>query len=111
VVSPQGLIEALGDVPEDSYVRVIAHWLTVADSLDVEPPPTGQQLIDVLVAAATAHRAQSSMMPIPGWTNSRELASYWHPGEDAFFGYSLAHAPQAFFNRGVLIEADSLESV
>ena len=47
------------------------------------------------------------------WTQdpARILPSFWHPGSDRFFAYSLAHAPAEFAARGILIEQDSLVSV
>lgn len=109
--SPQDLVDTLVREEEANYVRVVAYWLTHASDLDAEPGLTGRELIDVLAAAAAAHKAQLLQQKIPKWTNNRRLRSLWHPGDDAFFAYSLAHAPQSFSLRGILIEEDSLESV
>lgn len=41
----------------------------------------------------------------------RHLDQIWCGGYDALFANALAHAPISFSIRGILIEADSLESV
>lgn len=111
VFTAQDLVESLARSSEDSYVRLVAHWMTGGEVTDVEPARTDFEVVDALVAAAVAHLAQTQGLAAPIWTNTRRLRSFWHPGRDAFFAHALLHAPQAFVNRGLLIEADSLESV
>lgn len=109
--TPQDLVDTLTSATPEEYVRIVADWLGRATQLEVEPHPTGNEVIDVLAAAASAHLSLRRGRPSPPWTNSRELASFWHPGDDRFFAWSLVHAPVAFRTRGILIEADSLVSV
>ncbi len=107
------LVAALADAPESDYVRIVADWLTRGTVTSVDPGLTGTAVIDALVAAAVAHLARRGDIPVPGWTSAptRVLRSFWHPGSDRFFAWSLAHAPAEFAIRGVLIEQDSLVSV
>ncbi len=110
--TPQVLANELLAAPETDYVRICAHWLTLGTP-DLEPEFTNNVVVDALVAAAAAHLARSNGAVIPSWTRQpeRALESFWHPGDDAFFAWSLAHAPAEFFIRGVIVEADSLVSV
>ena len=105
------LVDALVNSPEDSYVRIVAHWLTDGEVTPVDPGASGRPIVDALVAAAVAHLALQRGVPVPDWANGRRLDHFWHPGSDAFFANALARSPVAFKNRGVLIERDSLESV
>ena len=94
-----------------STPQVLANELSAAPEL--EPEFTNNVVVDALVAAAAAHLARSNGAVIPSWTRQpeRALESFWHPGDDAFFAWSLAHAPAEFFIRGVIVEADSLVSI
>lgn len=95
------------------YARFVADWMLRATDLDTEPALTGDQVVDALVAAATAHVAMNRGIRVPAWTNAaaRALESYWYVGPSGFFAHALVHSPLSFATRGVLIEADSLESV
>lgn len=107
------LAKTLSSVDEASLVRVVADWLRHGTVSDEAPPLTGSAIADALVAAAVAHLARSRGVPVPRWTHeaSRALPRFWHPGDDAFFAYALAHAPAEFAARGILIERGSLVSV
>lgn len=107
------LAATLAASPEESYVRVVADWLAHAQVVPAAPALTGQPVVDALVAAGTAHLARLNETEAPGWTQepSRVLPSFWHPGSDRFFAYSLAHAPAEFAARGIIVEQDSLVSV
>lgn len=105
------LAETLTRSPESNFVRVVARWLDYGEVTDTPPTPTGSDLVDALVAAAVAHRAHLLGVDAPPWTNEARLNCFWHPGEDVFFANALANSPQAFANRGILIESASLESV
>lgn len=98
---------------EESYVRVVADWLAHGEVTSARPALTGRPVVDALVAAGTAHLARLNEAEAPAWTRepARVLPSFWHPGSDRFFAYSLAHAPAEFAARGILVEQDSLVSV
>jgi hypothetical protein len=99
--------------PEESYVRVVADWLAHGEVASARPPLTGRPVVDALIAAGTAHFARLNKTEAPAWTlePDRILPSFWHPGSDRFFAYSLAHATAEFAARGILVEQDSLVSV
>jgi hypothetical protein len=107
------LAATLAASPEESYVRVVADWLAHGEIAPTGPALTGRPVIDALVAAGTAHLARLSKAEVPAWTGepARVLSSFWHPGSDRFFAYSLAHAPAEFAVRGIIVEQDSLVSV
>lgn len=107
------LAATLAASPEESYVRVVADWLAHGEIAPAGPELTGRPVIDALVAAGTAHLARLNKAEVPAWTGepARILPSFWHPGSDRFFAYSLAHAPAEFAARGIIVEQDSLVSV
>jgi hypothetical protein len=107
------LVATLAAAPEESYVRVMADWLAHGEVAPAGPALTGRPVIDALAAAGTAHLARLNQDEAPAWTQepARILPSFWHPGSDRFFAYSLAHSPAEFAARGILIEQDSLVSV
>jgi hypothetical protein len=107
------LAATLAASPEESYVRVVADWLAHGEVASAGPALTGRPVVDALVAAGTAHLARLNETEAPAWTQdpARILPSFWHPGSDRFFAYSLAHAPAEFAARGILVEQDSLVSV
>lgn len=107
------LAAALTSSPQSDYVRVVAHWLAHGEIDDSEPQPTGNALVDALVASAVAHLARLGNAPIPSWTHDSQrcLDALWHLGSDRFFAYALAHTPAEFLVRGVIVERDSLVSV
>jgi hypothetical protein len=107
------LAATLAASPEESYVRVVADWLAHGEVTSARPMLTGRPVVDALVAAGTAHLARINRTEAPTWTQepARVLPSFWHPGSDRFFAYSLAHAPAEFAARGILVEQDSLASI
>jgi hypothetical protein len=107
------LVATLAAAREESYVRVVADWLAHGEVAPAGPALTGRPVVDALVAAGTAHLARLNETEAPAWTQepTRSLPSFWHPGSDRFFAYSLAHAPAEFAARGILVEQDSLVSV
>jgi hypothetical protein len=110
---PQVLADALTSASDSMYVRLTAHWLSDGDPTGPPPTLTSIRLVDALVAAAVALRAQRIRLPVPAWVNEpcRQLDRLWHPGPPEFFGWSLAHAPAELKARGIVVEADSLVSV
>ncbi|MDR1767675.1 MAG: hypothetical protein LBR32_04480 [Propionibacteriaceae bacterium] len=106
------LSDELAKADPGSYVRLTAHWLTHGDPAD-DPGQSADPRLGALVASAAAYRARALGQEPPAWAwePSRILPSFWHPGEQAFFAWSLAHTPADFLGHGVVIERDSLESV
>src|SRR5262249_13340062 len=107
------LAATLAVSPEESYVRVVADWLAHGEVTSARPALTGRPVLDALVAAGTRPLAGLKEGGAPAWTRepARILPSFWHPGSDRFFAYSLAHAPAEFAARGILVEQDSLASI
>ncbi len=49
---------------------------------------------------------------MPAWTENIRLAGEWFVGDNpAFSEYLLAHSPEPFRSRGVMVDPDALESV
>ena len=99
-------------------MRRTAHWLYEIGNLRHppqfdDPGLTGVPVVDALVAAAAESAALRAGQRSPAWTSQpqRFLDHFWYPGPPSLFAWALAHAPAPFKIRGVLIEADSLESV
>lgn len=111
--TPADLADLLDGVDEHEYVRFTAHWLTGSEDLDTEPPLTGDDVVDALVAAAAALAGYRRHGHEPEWTThtSRALNRFWHPGNPKLFAYALVHAPASFTVRGILIEEKSLTSI
>lgn len=75
-----------------------------------EPPGTGDERWDVLLAALAEHLAARDGHGAPAWCEPRILDRFWFPFNtraarvDAF-----VHAPAAFRRRGVFVPARGLE--
>lgn len=111
---PAELVDTLVSVAEHEYVRFTAHWITYADHLDVEPPFSGDEVVDAIAAAAAALVGLKRNGAEPEWTTrpGRGLRSrLWHPGNPRMFAYSLVHTPGSFLVRGIVVEEDSLASI
>jgi len=113
MASPQMLADVLADVTPDEYVRFVADWISDASDLDVAAKLTGDRVVDAIVAAAAAHVSYNERGWVPTWTEEppRSLSTLWYPGPDVLFANALVHSPLLFTLHGVLVEADSLESV
>jgi transcriptional regulator with XRE-family HTH domain len=76
------------------------------------PSTTGDRRWDALLAGATEELAGQESIPAPDWTEGLRLDHEWFVAEDpAFNGYLLAHSPEPFRSRNVMIDPDALESV
>jgi len=76
------------------------------------PATTGDQRWDALLAGSTEEMAARANAPLPDWIKSVRLEDTWYVTDDpAFNDYLLAHSPQPFRCRGVMIDPDALESV
>ena len=76
-----------------------------------EPPPTGDERWDALLAALAEHlMAQHDLAP-PEWAESRVLARPWFPAQLAVQrAEALIWAPAAFRKHGVYLSARDLEA-
>jgi len=79
--------------------------------LDQEPPPTGDDRWDALLAAIAEHlTAQLDQAP-PAWTRTRVLATPWFPATlPSKRTEALVWAPAAFRKHGVYLSARDLEA-
>jgi len=76
------------------------------------PSTTGDRRWDALIAGAADELAARSNLPAPQWTEGIRLEDEWFVTDDsAFHEYLVAHSPQPFRSRGVMIDPDALESV
>ncbi|MGI6797772.1 hypothetical protein [Gordonia sihwensis] len=87
--TPADLAETLLDLREDEYVRFGAQWIDYAsiEDIGIEPPLTGNQIVDALVAAAAALIGIRRSSGEPAWTTAPERV------------------------RGILVEEDSRANV
>jgi hypothetical protein len=75
-----------------------------------EPPPTGDERWDVLLAALAEHLAAIDGRRGPGWCEQRQLAQFWFPfNTRAARAEAIVHAPAAFRRRGVMVARSELE--
>ena len=76
-----------------------------------EPPVTGDERWDVLLAALAEHLAAQHDQAAPEWTEIRVLQRPWFPGELATQrADALVWAPAAFRKHGVYLSARDLEA-
>ena len=76
-----------------------------------EPPVTGDERWDVLLAALAEHLAAQHDQAAPEWTEIRVLQRPWFPGElETQRADALVWAPAAFRKHGVYLSARDLEA-
>ncbi len=76
-----------------------------------EPPATGGERWDVLLAALAEHLAAQHDQAAPEWTEIRVLQRPWFPGElETQRADALVRAPAAFRKHGVYLSARDLEA-
>ena len=76
-----------------------------------EPPVTGDERWDVLLAALAEHLAARHDQAAPEWTEIRVLQRPWFPGElETQRADALVWAPAAFRKHGVYLSARDLEA-
>jgi len=108
----QELTDSLTEADKSEYVRVVASWINDATNWTDKPTPSGDRLVDTLVAAACGHKAVAAGQPEPDWVQQvPPLDSFWHPGIPGMFAWSFVHSPACFKNKGIIIERDSLVCV
>ncbi len=75
-----------------------------------EPPGTGDERWDVLLAALAEHLAARDGRGAPAWSEPRRLRRFWFPfNTPAARVDAVVHAPAAFRRRGVFVSAHELE--
>jgi hypothetical protein len=78
--------------------------------LATEPPNTGDERWDVLLAAIAEHLAARDGRGAPDWSEPRRLRRFWFPfNTPAARADAVVHAPAAFRRRGVFVSAHELE--
>jgi len=77
--------------------------------LDDEPPRTGDEHWDVLLAALAEHLAAKDGHAPPAWAEARTLRRFWFPfNTRAARVDAVVNAPAAFRRRGVYLAAQEL---
>lgn len=75
-----------------------------------EPPSTGDERWDVMLAALAEHLAARDGRGAPAWSESRRLRRFWFPfNTPAARVDAVVHAPAAFRRRGVFVAAHELD--
>ncbi len=79
--------------------------------LEAEPPSTGDERWDTLLAALAEHLAARHDLAPPEWAEGRVLRRPWFPAElEIQRADALAWAPAAFRKHGVYLSATDLEA-
>ncbi len=79
--------------------------------LEGEPPPTGDERWDALLAALAEYLAAKQDLAPPDWAELRVLRRPWFPAElRVQRADALVHAPAAFRKHGVYLSAADLEA-
>jgi hypothetical protein len=76
-----------------------------------QPPPTGDEQWDVLLAALAEHLAAQQDLAPPDWSRSRTLVTPWFPSSlPSKRMEALVWAPAAFRKHGVYLSTHDLEA-
>lgn len=79
-----------------------------------EPAPTGSKEWDAAIAALTEYRLNVGRLPVPDWVGLRKglKGGRWTPRTSKYdLKVDARRVPREFLSRGILIEAQTLESV
>lgn len=111
---------------ESDGLSVYRQFLQLADNLAAEsgatrvgltltePAPTGSEQWDAAIAALCEYRLKAGHLPVPNWIAKR-IGSPTKPWAPRTSGYNIpadpTKVPEEFLRRGILIEAQTLESV
>lgn len=79
-----------------------------------EPAPTGSEQWDAAIAALCEYRLKADHLPVPNWILTRKghPTKPWAPhASDYNIPADSTKVPEEFLRRGILIEAQTLESV
>jgi hypothetical protein len=109
---------------EDDRYRIVLGFVTDfwsvddvgarAASLSVEPPSTGDQRWDAMLAAIAEHLAFHAQLDVPAWAldPARFLAAFWFPVDiPSVRVRALVTSPASLARRGVMIDRMDLERV
>lgn len=86
---------------------------TLGPLIEAEPPPTGDERYDALLAASAEHLAVHAKVPIPGWTQDprRTIDGFWWVSDlPSAKAQALLHTPASYRRRGVMIDRHDLEA-
>jgi transcriptional regulator with XRE-family HTH domain len=73
------------------------------------PSTTGDRRWDALLAGSTEEMAIRRHLPIPEWTTGVRLEGTWYVDDDPGWNdFLLAHSPEPFRSRGVMIDPSAL---
>lgn len=101
-------------------------FLQLADNLEAEsgatrvgltltePAPTGSEQWDAAIAALCEYRLNAERLPVPKWITKRPgfPGKRWTPHTSEYdISADPTKVPREFLRRGVLIEAQTLESI
>lgn len=78
-----------------------------------EPAPTGSEQWDAAIAALSEYRLNANSLPVPDWVTKRKSLpdKPWTPyTSDYDIPADLTRVPKEFLRRGILIEAETLQS-
>jgi hypothetical protein len=76
-----------------------------------EPPPTGDERWDALLAALAEHLVAQHDLAPPEWAENRVLQQPWFPAElEIQRADALVRAPAAFRKHGVYLSATDLDA-
>jgi transcriptional regulator with XRE-family HTH domain len=76
------------------------------------PSTTGDKRWDALLAGSVEDLTARGDASVPEWIEGIRIDGEWFVADDpAFNDYLLAHSPESFRSRGVMIDPEALESV
>ncbi len=111
--------ELLASCPDDERWLMISEFLEEhrheprkrrVELLQKEPPPTGDDTWDALLAALAEHLAAKDGRRGPRWCEDRGLDRFWFPFNTPLArAEAIVHAPAAFRRRGVMVARNELE--
>ncbi|MBG6136689.1 hypothetical protein [Longispora fulva] len=118
-MSVSRLSKFLSDTDEPTRWRLVAEFLkeyrwepreTRHELLADEPPGTGDDRWDVLLAALAEHLTSRDGRKAPAWADQRHLRRFWFPyNTPAARVDAFVHAPAAFRSRGVFLADHELD--
>ena len=115
-----------GDKPTGDAYGAFRRFLQLADNLAAEhgatrvgltltePAPTGSLHWDAAIAALCEYRLVAAALPVPEWINTRPgnpNEPWAPPTSDYDIPADQTQVPTEFLERGILVEAATLESV
>ncbi len=87
--------------------RLALHAENLPEAIYTSPPPSGDQIIDNLLAAIAEKLADDANLPRPSWTkNVEKLATPYRPATAR--NLAEANIPQQLAERGLMIDTASL---